>query len=179
MPVFARTKILISDDCLKPPGGAASLVVKYSGPNPQNIYNKIRELAKTIWALEEGAIQEKEVNWDRSGLSEKFSVKMEISKDLDVFTFLFIKLDIDGEAKPSREFGKEGAATISIEPIIRTEYPQDTLWQRSIFYEFWRVLYHRVIYEDTRKKYLLECKEDALRFQEELKSFLNLLPKIK
>lgn len=178
MPVFARTKLLISDDCLKPPG-AASLTLRYSGPNPQTIYEKAKDIATTVWALEPGAIQEKEVNWDRSGLGEKFSMKLEVVKDMDVFTFLLIRINISGETKPSKQFGKEGSATLEVEPIMRTEYPQDTLLQRSIFYEFWRVLYHKVIYEDTRKKYLQQCKEDAIRFQEELKSFLNLLPKIK
>ena len=178
MPVFARTKLLITDDCMKPPG-SPSVSLKYSGPNPENIYEKAKEIATTIWALEPGAIQEKEANWDRTGMGEKFSVKMEITKDLDNFTFLLIKLDIEGESKPSRQFGKEGSASVKIEPIMRTEYPQDTLWQRSIFYEFFRVLYHKTIYEDTRKKWLQECKESTIRFQEELKSFLNLLPKIK
>jgi len=170
--------MLISDDCMKPPGGA-SLVLKYSGPNPQNLYEKTKDVATTIWALEPGAIQEKEVKWDRTGLEEKFSMKIEVTKDLDLFSFLLLKIDIDGDTKPSRQFGKEGSASVKIESIIRTEYPQDTLWQRSLFYEFWRVLYHRLVYDDVRKKYLQECKESTIRFQEELKSFLNLLPKIK
>jgi len=178
MPVFARTKMLISDDCLKPPGGPG-ITLKYAGPNPQNIYEKAKEIATTLWALEPGAIQEKEMNWDRTGLGEKFSIKMEIVKDLDLFSYLFMKLEIEGESKPSRQFGKEGNATVKIEPSIRTEYPQDTIFQRSIFYEFFRVLYHKLIYEDTRKKYLQQCREDSVRLQEELKSFLNLLPKIK
>jgi hypothetical protein len=178
MPVFARTKLLISDDCMKPPG-QPSLTLKYSGPNPQNIYSKSKEIATTLWALEPGAIQEKESNWDRTGLGEKFSIKMEITKDLDQFTFLFMKLDIEGEAKPNRQFGKEGSASVKIESSIRTEYPQDTVFQRSIFYEFWRVFFHKFVYEDKRKKYLQDCKEETIRFQEELKSFLNLLPKIK
>jgi hypothetical protein len=178
MPIFARTKLLISDDCMKPPG-AAALTLKYSGPNPQNIYEKAKEIATTIWALEPGAIQEKEVNWDRTGMGEKFTVRIEITKDLDLFSFMLIRMDIDGEAKPSRQFGKEGNVSVKVESIIRTEYPQDTLWQKSLFYEFFRVLYHRLIYEETRKKYLQECKENTIRFQEELKSFLNLLPKIK
>jgi len=178
MPVFARTKLLISDDCMKPPG-SAGLTLKYSGPNPQNIYEKSKEIATTLWALEPGAIQEKEVNWDRTGLGEKFSIKMEIIKDLDNFSFILLKVDIDGESKPSRDFGKEGRASLKIEAALRTEYPQDTLWQRSIFYEFWRAFLHKVLFEDKRKHYLQECRETTLRFQEELKSFLNLLPKIK
>jgi len=178
MPVFARTKLLISDDCLKPPG-ASALTLRYAGPNPQNIYEKAKEIATTVWALEPGSMQEKEVNWDRTGLGEKFTVKIEITKDLDLFSFMLVRMDIDGSSKPSREFGKEGDVTLKIETIIRTEYPQDTIWQRSIFYEFWRVLYHRLIYDEARKKYIYECKESTLRFQEELKSFLNLLPKIK
>jgi hypothetical protein len=178
MPIFARTKILISDDCMKPPGGAV-LILRYSGPNPQNIYQKSKEIAATIWSLEPGAIQEKEVNWDRTALGEKFGIKMEIIKDLDTFTFVLIRISIEGETKPSRDFGQEGSATTQIEAMVRTEYPQDTLWQRSLFYEMFRVLHHRLVYDDTRKKYIEDCKDSVNRFLDELKSFLNLLPKIK
>jgi hypothetical protein len=84
---------------------------------------------------------------------------------------------LNGEAKHSRQFGKEGSAEIEIESVLRTEYPQDTVWQRSLLYEIFRVLYHRMIYEERRKKYLRQCKEETLRMHDELKSFLNLLPK--
>jgi hypothetical protein len=176
MPVFARTKLLIHDDCLAPPG-PAYITLDYSGPNPQNIYKKIRELLMSIWKVGEDEIREKEVSWDRTTATEKFKVKFEVVKDMDTFSFMLITVDLEGEAKHSRQFGKEGTAKIKIESALRTEYPQDTIWQRSLLYEIFRTFYHKLIYEDTRKKYLRQCKEETLRMQEELKSFLSLLPK--
>jgi len=106
-------------------------------------------------------------------------VRFEVVKDLDVFSYVIIRVNLSGEAKHSRQFGKEGTAKIEIEPILRTEYPQDTLWQRSLFYEMFRTFWHKTIYEDKRKRYVTECRETSFRFLEEIKSFLNTLPKIK
>jgi len=175
MPIFARTKMLIHDDCLVP--AAPFATIEYRGPNPQNLYKKIRELLTTVWRVDPGDIQEREFTWDRSAASEKFKVKFEAVKDLDTFSFFYITLSLSGEAKHSREFGREGYARIDFEPRLRTEYPQDTIWQRSLFYEMLRMLWHRLIYQSTRMRYLQECRELAERFHEEIKSFLNLLPK--
>jgi len=174
--VFARTKLVIHDDCLPPPG---KIILSYTGPNPQNLYHQIKKLFSTIFKAEEKDIQEKEISWDRSKAEETFSIKFEMIKGLDNFTNMQINVDLSGSAKPSREFGKEGNVTIKIEAFIRTEYPQDTLWQRSLFYEIFRVFYHRVIYKDTREKFKGRCIELVKHFQSELKSFLNLLQRAK
>jgi hypothetical protein len=176
MPIFARTKITIEDDCLKPPG-VPYLTLSYSGPNPQLLYRKVKELILTVWRSDLNELQEKEFAWDRSGGGEKFSVRFELTKDLDTFSYLEIIVSLSGEAVPSKEFGKEGSATIKIDPKVRTEYPQDTLWQRSFFYEMFRVFYHRVIYEDARKRYKDQCRADAMLLNDEIKAFLNIIPK--
>lgn len=166
---------MIHDDCMTP--SPTYITLDYAGPNPQNIYKKIRELFMSIWKVGTDEIREKEVSWDRTTASEKFKVKFEVVKDMDAFSYMLITVDLEGEAKHSRQFGKEGTARIQMEASLRTEYPQDTLWQKSLFYEMYRTFYHKVIYEDVRKKYLRECKEEILRMQEEIKSFLNILPK--
>jgi hypothetical protein len=175
MPIFVRTKLQIHDDCLEP--GLIRLILNYNGPNPQNIYKKVKELFVSIWKAEPSEIQEKNFSWDRSAGTEKFSMDFEVVKDKDRYTYMLIEVSLSGEAKPSKEFGKEGTARIQISGAIKTEYPQDSMWQRSIFYEMFRIFYHKVIYEDTRKKFLEECTSSLTTLQEELKSFLNLLPK--
>jgi len=177
MPQFARTKLLISEDCVRP--GHPILTLNYNGPNPQELYKKCKELFFTIWKVHPSEVQEREFTWDRSAGTEKFSVKFEVTKDLDVFSFMLVRVNLSGEAKHSRQFGKEGVAKIDIEAMMRTEYPQDTLFQRSLFYEMFRVFWHKVVYEDQRKKWLTDCRETTFRFLEEVKSFLNTLPKIK
>jgi hypothetical protein len=175
MPIFVRTKLQIHDNCLEP--GMPRLTLSYSGPNPQNIYKKIKELFLSVWKVEPSEIQEKNFSWDRTASSEKFNMNFEVVKDLDRYTYMLIVVDLSGEAKPSKEFGKEGPATIRIAGAIKTEYPQDSMWQRSIFYEMFRIFYHKVIYQDTRMKFLQDCNSSIMTFQEEIKSFLNLLPK--
>jgi len=176
MPIFARTKILLEDDCLKPPG-VPYMTLNYSGPNPQLLYRKVKELLLLIWKADMNELQEKNFRWDRSGGAEKFSVKFELVKDVDQFTYYEIKVELSGESKPSKEFGKEGTATVVIDPKMRTEYPQDTLWQRSFLYEMFRVFYHRTIYQDMRKMYKDNCRRDVALLHEEIKSFLNVIPK--
>jgi len=182
MPIFARAKLVIHDDCLSPVRGGPLpgvpyITLDYSGPNPQNIYHKIKELLVSIWKVDASEIQERDFVWDRSKGTEKFRVRFEVIKDLDRFSFVHIIVRLNGEAKPSKEFGKEGKATIRIEGRLRTEYPQDTLWQRSLLYEMARVFYHRVFYEEKRKRYLEDCRVDISRFITDLKSFLAILSK--
>ena len=175
MPIFARAKLVIQDDCMVPL--PAYITLEYKGPNPQELYKKIKELFISVWAVDPGEVQETEFSWDRTAAGEKFTVRFEVIKDLDSFSFIYLTVTLKGEAQHSREFGREGKAQIVIEPLLRTEYPQDTMWQRSLFYEFYRTLYHKLFYVDTRKRYLQQCRETTVRFHEELKSFLNLLPK--
>ncbi len=177
MPVFARTKLVIHEDCLAPaPGsplpGREIITLNYTGPNPQNIYPEIKKLFTTIFKVEEKDVIEREVFWNPDG---SFKVAFEVVKDLDKFSFMQFNIDLDGVAKPSREFGKEGSVKIKIEALLRTEYPQDTIWQRSLFYEIFRVFYHKIVYDKIRAKYKEQCAQLAKNFQEALKSFFNVL----
>lgn len=176
MPVFARAKLMIEDDCLTP--GVTWLTLNYTGPNPQLLYRKTKELILTIWRSDLNELQEKDFAWDRSGGGEKFNVRFELTKDLDTWSYLRIVVDLNGEARPSKEFGKEGTATVRIDPRLKTEYPQDTIWQRSLFYDMFRTFYHKIIYGDLRKKYKEQCRHDSMVLQERLKEFLNLIPKV-
>jgi len=180
MPIFARTKMVIQDDCLSPaPGstfpGRPYIIINYSGPNPHKVYPMIKKLMNQVMGIDERDIQEKEINWNRGSPTEKFKIKIEGYKDLDKFSYLYIELDISGTSKPSKDFEKEGNVTIKLTPHLRTEYPQDTLWQRSLFYEFFRMLFHKFIYKSTRQRYLEECRNLSIKFEVELKRFLNLL----
>jgi len=175
MPIFARTKLLIHDYCLFPVPYAT---FNYAGPNPQNAYEYLKKVFITIFNVDEREIQEREFRWDRVGGEDVFHVRWEIIKDLDTFSFLHVVVALDGRAKPSKEVGKEGTARVRIEGRIRTEYPQETIWQRSLLYEMFRVFYHKVIYDTTRKRYIQECRAQLGRFSEELRGFFNLLPRM-
>lgn len=174
MPIFARTKLTIEEDCMLP---TPKIRLDYSGPNPQKVYPKIMEILKSTLKFKPENIQEKEFKWDRSGVPEKFSASLEAFKDFDKFTYALLWVDVEGKVKPSKEFGKEGEATVIIDGVIRTDYPQDTIWEKSLFYEAFRVFWHRVFYQDKRYKYRGECRDLMLSLQNSLKEFFNLVPK--
>jgi hypothetical protein len=174
MPIFARAKLLIHDYCLFPLHRAT---LEFSGPNPQNAVEQSKKLLFQIWNVVEKEFQEREFKWDRTTAKEDFHLRWEIIKDLDTFSFYHVTIDIDGFAKPSKEFGKEGSVKIVIEPRLRTEYPQETVWQRSLPYELFRVLYHKLVYESQRKKYLEECRIMMTNFNDGIRAFFNILSK--
>jgi hypothetical protein len=171
--VFARSKIVIHDYCMeeKP----VALTINYTGPNPQLAVKKYIDLLKLVFKVTDSEVQEKFFNWDRHGREERFDIEFELRKDLDKITYIFVQGRLNGVIKPSEEFGKEGRVSVSIRGAIRAEYPQDTFWQRSIVYEFFRVLYHKLIFVDVWEKYMEDCREMLTLFINEMKSYLNLL----
>jgi len=181
MPIFARTKLIIHEDCLEVPGtpfqGKKFLTLEYSGPNPQVAYYQAKKILSQVTRLPEGEIIERDFSWKKEGEEESFSTTFDAIKDLDRFSFLQITVSIRGKVKPSKEFGKEGSVSINIDGVLRTEYPQDTIWQRSLLYELFRAFYHRFIYENVRKKYKEECLNLINQIYLSLKEFLNVLPR--
>ena len=171
--VFAKSKILIHDYCFEE--RPVALTLNYNGPNPQTTVKKYIELLKLIFKVSDSEIQEKIFNWDRSGKEEKFEIEFELRKDLDKITYLFIQGVLKGTIRPSEEFGKEGNVRINIRGAVRAEYPQDTFWQKSIAYEFFRVLYHKILYVNVWEKYMEDCRTMLRLFVEEMKAYLNLI----
>ncbi len=174
MPVFARTKLTIEADCMEP---RVKLDISYSGPNPDKIYPKILEILEKVLAIPKDNIQEKEYAWNRSKIPEEFSASIDAIKDFDRFTYMLIEISLKGKVKPSKEFGKEGSATITIHGIIRTEYPQDTLFQRSIIYQYIMNFYHKMYYQRKFEEYRKQCREAMFALRDHLKAFFEILPK--
>ena len=174
MPVFARTKLMIEADCLEP---RVKIDLNYSGPNPDKIYPKLIEILKKVLAIPEHYIQEKEFTWDRSSVPEKFSAKVEAIKEFDKITYMLLDISLKGEVKPSKEFGKEGSARLTIGGVIRSEYPQDTLFQKTIIYQMIMNFYHKTFYQRKFEEYRKKCREMMLRLHNELKAFFEILPK--
>ncbi len=163
--VWARTKLMIEDDLLSP---LPFVTIKYSGKNPERFYKEIHKLLLVSFRVHEHSIQEKEFQWSK-GEPERFKVRWEINKDLDKFTYLFIDVKLDGESSK-----KHGKAEIVIEGKIRTEYPQDTFWQRSLFYEILRMFWHTVFYTGKRNEYLREGRKVLSLFCDQVKALASV-----
>lgn len=158
--VWARTKLMIHDDLLRP---VNRVVLRYEGPNPQKFYEEIHKLMLVAFRVSEHSIQEKEFHWLK-GTPEKFKVKWELDKDLDKFSYYWIIVELSGEASKTK-----GRAEIVIDGALRTEYPQDTFWQKSLLYEFLRMFWHSTFYSSKRDAFLREGRLLLSSFINELR----------
>jgi len=147
----------------------------FSGKRPDLFYKKVQELLRVIFNVPEGYIQEKEYRWEKRKDAEVFEIGWEITKIFDVYSYLGIELDLKGAVDPEGF----GSANIVIKPRLITEYPQDTVWQQSIFYEMLRRFWHRMYYHKKRMTYLYWCKEATLDFERKLKDFSEELRAMK
>jgi hypothetical protein len=163
--VFARTKLMIHDDLLRP---RPRMIIHYSGPNPERFYSEIPHVLATVWRVSESSIHERKFAWSR-GDPEKFTVSWEMDKDLDKFSYYAIGVSLDGSV--SKGFG---TATVTIEGALRTEYAQDTIWERSLFYEFLRMTWHNAFYRSKRDQYFEEGRRLLSTLINDLKSLTRM-----
>jgi len=159
--VWSRSKIMIQDELLKPRN---KVFLDYHGPHPEKFYNEIPQLLMTVFRVNESALQEKKFFWTR-GEPMKFKIAWEVDKDLDRFSYLWVDIKLEGSS-PSQG---DGTASITIEGAIRTEYPQDTFWQKSLLYELLRTFWHKTTYIKQRERFLQDGRRHMSIFIEELK----------
>jgi len=175
MPIFARTKLILQENCFD--FASPEMTLKYKGKDPQLAYNKIRESFWTVFGVKETErVQEMDYTWNKDGKRETFSVDWHITKDMDKNSYLYFKVRMKGFAEEAKD-GKEGELNVEIAGVLRTEYPQDNIWERSIFYEIARTFWHKVFYQEKRFDYMDICREISTNFRNELKSFFNLIPR--
>lgn len=167
MPVFARTKIVMKDNCFEEDPGEIEL--KFVGPNAQKIYQRSYDLIKSVFMAADSDIQEESSSWGKAE-KEKFGARWWLHKDMDLFTHLWIRFDISGEGTQ-----KAGKARIRVRPVMRTEYAQDTIWQRSLLYEMLRTFWHRVFYHNKRHEYMVECRNLTTIYLRKMKEYFKIL----
>ena len=167
--VWARTKLTIWEYCWE---RNRFLTVYFTGPHPDKFYKKIKELMSKIFNVPEGYIQEVGYNWERGENSERFKLSWEIMKVMDNLSFLKIDVDLKGESIKG-----EGTAKIEIEPVLITEYPQDTIFQRNIIYEMFRRFWHKMFYDKKRIEYIDLGRKLTTQFEQELKRYGEELKK--
>ncbi len=157
MASFARTKMTFQDDCYpdKPEIPAVNLV----GANVPKLYHIVYDAMKNSFNVLDNEIEEEDYTWGKSGDKEKFSVRWYVHKDVDYFTFFYLRVDLKGSGNENT-----GKASIKIKSIMRTAFPQDTLWQRSLLYEMMRTFWHRTFYHKKRVQYLVDCRNITSHF---------------
>ena len=166
--VFARTKLVLEDNCfVEEPGG---IQMKFVGPKVTTLYKRMYETMKAVFHVSDADIQETDYKWGKGSKGDKFRIRWWMHKDMDLFTYLYIRFDLSGEGTD-----KAGTATVAVRGLLRTEYPQDTVWQRSLFYEMLRTFWHRVFYYRKREEYGEECRHGMTLFLRKMKEFTQQL----
>ncbi len=145
--VFARTKLTVEDSFLKP---QSKMEMRFSNINAEKLYHEIPKLLSSVFRVDEKHIQEKRFSWTH-GEPQNFKVVWDVNKEMDAFSAMVLVLDLEGSSSKGM-----GNAAIVIEGYLRTEYPQDTFWQRSLLYEMMRMFWHKAFYVKKRMEYLAE-----------------------
>ncbi len=145
--------------------GLKNLEYFYEGKNTKRLIEFIPKLVQTIFAPT--TWQQKEVNVSEGG----YRVYWYVFKDLDNFTYFRVDVEIKIEYK-----GNTGKAKIKLsEPVVVTEYPQETYWQKTFFYELLRVFWHNVFYNKKVDEYLNWAKLKVSCFEEKLLKYFDRL----
>ena len=165
--VFARAKLVLEDKCFEEDPG--TLEVNYAGPNISKLYHKVYDLARDIFSVPESEMQEIRFDWEKGKDGDKFRVRWWIHKDLDVFSYIYARIDLSGKGTD-----ENGRAQVRVKAWLRSEYPQDTVWQRSIVYEMLRTFWHRIFYRQKREEYIEECRHLMIFYEKSVKEYLKL-----
>ena len=164
--VFARAKIALEDNCFEEEPG--TITMRYVGPNAHKMYRKAHELIKSVFRVTDSDVQETDYSWGKTSTGEKFKIEWWMHKDMDLFSYLYIRFRLEGEGNE-----KNGHAKLEVRGLLRSEYPQDTVWQRSLFYEMIRTFWHRVFYHRKREEFAEECRHSEILFMKHMKDFLK------
>lgn len=166
--VFARHKLTLEDNCfIEEPGGVSATFI---GPNVKQLYKKMYEMMKAVFRVSDADIQETEYKWGKGDKGDKFKIRWWMHKDMDLFSYIYIRFDLSGQGDE-----KSGSATIAVRGLLRSEYPQDTVWQRSLFYEMIRTFWHRAFYHRKREEFAEECRHSTILFMNKMKEFYQAL----
>lgn len=160
---------VIEDDILAPKG---VIVIEYRGPDPFAIYPRIPGLLMTIFEAKGLHIFEDDFRWDITADPRPFFIKTRLNKGLDKFTRGVVSVRLQG--KQPTDPKKPGSVEILIGGKITTRYPIDTVFQKIVIKPFvW--LYHTLIYDNIRRKYIQTYKAGIERLEAEIRSTFNLI----
>lgn len=165
--VWARTKLSIWDYIFEP---VKEITMSFVTKDPEKFYKKVNSLMRSSFNVPEGYVQEKDFEWQKLEDGNVFSVRWEVNKILDKFSYLSLEITLKGKSK-----GGKGKVSVRLAPKLVTEYPQDTLWQQSIFYEMLRRFWHTFFYHKKRMEYIDLGKELVIKLEQELKKFAEEL----
>ena len=165
--VYSRTKLVIMDYVFGNEMEHRHTGINYEGRNPFELYREIENSFDDIFAVPAGRVHEVNYNVDNKKDKTGFGAKWMVIKQMDIYSYLRYDIGLSGEQNNDTKVGK---ANIKVGVKIYTEYPQDNIIQQNIFYEMARRIWHDVIYEKTRHKFILEGRDLTYKFTSHMKA---------
>ncbi|MCK5474536.1 MAG: hypothetical protein KAI53_03965 [Candidatus Aenigmarchaeota archaeon] len=165
--VWARTKLTIFDNIFEP---QKDILMNFTGPHPERLYNKIQALLKEIFEVPDSKIQEMFYTWETVSGQDKFKVRWRLVKDYDIYSYLRFDVVLSGSSA-----NNSGHASLILKPRFITEYPQDTIIQQSILYEMARRFWHTVFYHRKRMEWFEEARHLSVQYQNGIKQYFEEL----
>jgi len=145
--------------------GLKNLEYFYEGNNPNKLIEFVPKLVQTIFSPT--TWQQKEVKVKEG----QYEAVWYVFKDLDNYTYFRVDVEIEVKYKENK-----GEAKIKLsEPVIVTEYPQETYWQKTFFYEFLRIAWHNLFYNKKIEEYLDWARLKVSCFEEKLFKYFDKL----
>lgn len=160
---------LIRDELFAP---SESITIEYAGPNPIKAYKALDGLAKLIFEIKGTNWFEVDYRVDTTTDPRWFFIHNFFEKTFDKFTKAQLHFRLQG-VQPTGP-GKEGKLTITVTGWIWTEYKAiDNPSLKPIFWPFF-YFYHRVFYNQRRRRYMEYMRRRTERLLNELKAMLNI-----
>lgn len=165
--VPAGSKLIIWNELYKRGAkpGLKNLAYAYEGKNPDKIIPFLPKLVKLVFAPT--TWQQKEIKVTPNSYKSVWY----LFRDIDSFTYF--RVDVELAVKH-----KDGFGTIAIklgEPVMITEYNQDSMWQKSFFYEILRMMWHNAFYQKKLEGHMDWGRSQVSCFEEKLLAFFDQL----
>ncbi|MBI4020739.1 MAG: hypothetical protein HY369_00685 [Candidatus Aenigmarchaeota archaeon] len=169
--VFARAKLVLEDNCFEEE--PSTMTIKLEGPHVQRMYKVAYEMIKSVFNVTDSDVQETQVKISKTEHGDKYDVVWWLHKDMDVFSYFYISFKFKAQGDL-----KSGSLTMAVKGLLRSEYPQDTVWQRSLIYEMLRTFWHRLFYHKKREDYAEECRHAMVIYQRKFVEYFNRLKEV-
>jgi hypothetical protein len=164
--------IKIEDDCLAPD---MQIVLRFTGPNPFGVYDKIKRLMREIWEVEAIGFWEREFRWDATDGS--FLVKCYIDRGIDKYTRVLIEVFLQG-SQPS-DPTQDGKVEIRIGGYITSTFGGTSIIDdaKNPIFKILFIIFYRYFYKNQRSYYIREwCYNRIQKLKKEIQKHLNILP---
>jgi len=148
--------------------------IEYTGPDPFRIYGMLPKMMQIVFHGRGKNIFERQFKWDiTSDPREFFFYLMYGDQKFDRFTGFEIKIRSFG-MQPSDPNNPNGKIYLEIKGEITTEYKFESKWEQVIGMPFvW--LYHRMIYQNTRRRYMQILREQIYKLTDDIRSELGIV----